>query len=60
MKNLQKHTVDASFYQSINDFEYKVPYLSIIFWKYILDIIALLFWFLSSLLMINFFTKNKS
>ena len=59
-KFTETYSADASFYQSINDFEYKVPYLSTFFWKYILDIIALLFWFLSSVLMINFFTKNKS
>ena len=59
-KFTETYSADASFYKSINDFNYQVPYLSVFFWKYILDIIALLFWFLLSVLMINLFTKNNS
>ena len=59
-KFTETYSADASFYKSINDVNYQVPYLSVFFWKYILDIIALLFWFLLSVLMINLFTKNNS
>ena len=59
-KFTETYSADASFYKSINDFDYQVPYLSTFFWKYIIDIIALLFWFLLSFLIINLFTKNNS
>ena len=59
-KFTKTYSADASFYKSINDFNYQVPYFLTFFWKYVLDIIALLFWFLLSVLMINLFTKNNS
>ncbi len=50
---------DAEFFQSIEDFDYQVPFLITFFWKYILDFIALFFWVISSVLMLNFLTKNN-
>ena len=57
-KYTETKRADAEFFQSIEDFDYQVPFLFTFFWKYFLDVLALFFWVISSVLMLNFLTKT--